>query len=100
MDWNNIPKTITNCARVAQAKGYVYFAVQFWGECWASRNGSLTYDKHGKATTCHQGVGEGYTNFVYMNTGVGKLAKGQFTYKLNIQRVRNENIKKNRNSEK
>ncbi|XP_031565596.1 pancreatic secretory granule membrane major glycoprotein GP2-like [Actinia tenebrosa] len=70
IDWSNLSITVQSCAKAAQDKGYVYFALQFWGECWAGHSGHLTYDKHGPSTHCERGVGKGYTNFVYRNTGV------------------------------
>lgn len=71
IDWDNISKTVHHCARTAQSKGYVYFAIQFWGECWAGPKGHITYDKYGPSTECKMGVGEGYASFVYRNTGLG-----------------------------
>ena len=31
--WTSMNLTVNRCARVAQDKGYEYFAVQFYGEC-------------------------------------------------------------------
>jgi len=72
IDWTNITRTIHHCAQAAQSKDYVYFGIQFWGECWASHTGHVTYDKHGPSNNCKLGVGEGYTNYVYRNTGLGE----------------------------
>ena len=59
------------CAEKAYEKGYEYFGVQHYGECYG--NGT-DYSKYGKLTeeACRvfdnrtgHGVGKDYTNFVY-----------------------------------
>lgn len=70
--WSHMNLTVNQCARVAQDKGYEYFSVQFYGECYGGIDAGSTYDKHGKSTGCWvfdkdrgHGVGESFTNFVY-----------------------------------
>ena len=64
--------TVNQCARVAQDKGYEYFAVQYYGECYGGKNAENTYNKYGKSTYCWKfdkqngfGVGRDLANFVY-----------------------------------
>ena len=42
--WKNMNLTVNQCARVAQDKGYEYFAVQFYGECYGGKNAENTTD--------------------------------------------------------
>ena len=70
---------MNQCARVAHDKGYEYFAVQFYGECYGGKDGGKSFDKHGKSKECWQfdkltkfGVGKDWTNFVYRIKQVGK----------------------------
>lgn len=65
-------KTVQKCAQVAVTKGYEYFAVQFYGECYTGKNASQTYKKHGRSDKCMETdktlgfqVGKDDTNFVY-----------------------------------
>jgi len=67
-DWNNMNVTILQCAYVARDKGYEYFGVQFYGECYSSVDAAETYDKYGVQTNadlCWANVGGSMTNFVY-----------------------------------
>ena len=70
--WKNMNLTVNQCARVAQDKGYEYFAVQYYGECYGGKNAENTYSKYGKSTYCWKfdkqngfGVGRDLANFVY-----------------------------------
>lgn len=70
--WKNMNLTVNQCARVAQGKGYEYFAVQFYGECYGGKNAENMYNRYGKSTYCWAfdkqngfGVGRGLANFVY-----------------------------------
>ena len=70
--WKNMHLTVNQCARVAQGKGYEYFAVQFYGECYGGKNAENMYNRYGKSTYCWAfdkqngfGVGRGLANFVY-----------------------------------
>ena len=54
------------CAEQAHAMGYVYFAVQFHGECWAGdENTADSYYRNGYSPNCKDGVGGAAANFVY-----------------------------------
>lgn len=64
IDWFNIGKTIDKCYQAAKKAGKMYFAVQFYGECWVADDDS-TYMKHGPSAACWSGVGKGFANYVY-----------------------------------
>ena len=65
IDWYNLNKTITECARRVNKRGLHYFGIQFYGECWSGENAERTYNKQGRSTRCLHGVGKGHANFVY-----------------------------------
>ena len=54
---------VERCYEEAKKKGKRYFAVQFFGECWASD--TTSYQKLGQSTNCWNGVGRDYDNYVY-----------------------------------
>lgn len=72
IDWYNHNKTIDACAEEARKNGTLYFAIQFYGECWTGPMAHLTFDQAGPSNNCISGVGGARTNFVYMLTGKGK----------------------------
>ena len=72
IDWYNHNKTIDACAEEARKNGTLYFAIQFYGECWTGPMAHLTFDQAGPSNSCISGVGKARTNFVYMLTGKGK----------------------------
>lgn len=71
IDWYNLNKIINACAKQAKENGYLYFGVQFYGECWSGPLAHMTYNKDGPSTECIAGVGKGFANSVYMLTGKG-----------------------------
>ena len=71
LDWHNLNKTIDACAEQAKKKGYLYFGLQFYGECWSGPHAHLTYDQDGNSTKCIYGVGQRRANAVYMLAGEG-----------------------------
>ncbi|XP_028410632.1 uncharacterized protein LOC114533323 [Dendronephthya gigantea] len=64
IDWNNMDKTVRQCSCAAHEGGYKVFAVQYYGECWGSRE-MVQYDKYGPSKDCWKEVGKENTNFVY-----------------------------------
>ncbi|XP_028411153.1 uncharacterized protein LOC114533760 [Dendronephthya gigantea] len=58
IDWYNwddyLPAFTCRCAEAAMKKGYKYFGLQFWGECWSgpSPAADTEYDKHGVGKEC------------------------------------------------
>lgn len=72
--------TVNRCASVAFHKGYEYFSVQFYGECFGGKDAGKTYSKYGKSGYCWffnsqngHAVGRDLTNFVYHIQQVGIL---------------------------
>ena len=51
IDWFNMELTVNQCAQVASDKGYEYFGVQFYGECYSGRNAKESYAKYGNITS-------------------------------------------------
>jgi len=78
IEWNNpnyVPGFICRCARKAKHYGYMYFGIQFYGECWSGRKSHLFYNRHGRSSnckknsnsksTCHMEYGKQNANYVY-----------------------------------
>jgi len=57
--------TIDQCARIARAKGYTYFAVQNTAECWSDEDAQNRYKMLGAHGKCKDGVGLKGANMVY-----------------------------------
>ncbi|XP_028403372.1 uncharacterized protein LOC114526070 [Dendronephthya gigantea] len=59
VDWDNwdeyLPAFTCRCAEAAMKKGYKYFGLQYWGECWSGPSPAADneYDKHGPADECY-----------------------------------------------
>nr|QNH72442.1 toxin candidate TRINITY_DN31332_c0_g1_i1.p1 [Pachycerianthus borealis] len=77
INWKNISLTIKECAKIAQAKNYKYFAIQYFGECWSDDDvdASKNYKKYGPSTETWGNkdktkylVGKSHTNCVYKYT--------------------------------
>ena len=57
---------IRECADEAKAKGYSFFALQSYGDCYIGNDETVeTYDKGGKSTSCSSGSGGEGTNYVF-----------------------------------
>lgn len=68
--WPDMTLVIQLCAEEAFKQGYTaMFGVQFYGECYSSKNAQSNYDKHGKSNNCVSGVGKDRANFVYRIKG-------------------------------
>lgn len=68
--WPDMTLVIQLCAEEAFKQGYTaMFGVQFYGECYSSKNAQNNYDKHGKSNNCVSGVGKDWANFVYRIKG-------------------------------
>ncbi|XP_028410487.1 uncharacterized protein LOC114533162 [Dendronephthya gigantea] len=82
IDWLNfgifISELVCDCAKKAKEKGFTYFGLQFYGECWGSEKAGLTFAKYGKTERCWNGnyskcqksdkghcVGRDNANFVF-----------------------------------
>jgi hypothetical protein len=57
------------CSKDAEKRGYDYFGVQYYSECWGSKDAYATYDKHGCTNNCKvnqdYGIGTYWSNFIY-----------------------------------
>jgi len=46
IDWKNYPDTVNrmicDCANAATALNYTTFGIQYWGECWATKDSKIT----------------------------------------------------------
>lgn len=79
IDWENLDSymkdVVCRCAEQAKAQGYMFFGLQFYGECWASEEFTFNIDGLGEgcmssdyepctvsSSLC---VGEGFSLFVY-----------------------------------
>lgn len=62
--------TIDQCARIARAKGYTYFAVQNTAECWSDEDAQNRYKMPGAHGKCKDGVGLKGANMVYRFNGM------------------------------
>lgn len=54
---------VRRCYELAKTEGRMYFAVQFYGECWVSDD--KNFMKYGQATNCWEGTGEHWAHYVY-----------------------------------
>jgi hypothetical protein len=66
INWKDMNATIEACSKLAKEHNSIYFAIQYYGECWGAKPGTVPdYDKHGPANNCWNGVGAVWSNFVY-----------------------------------
>lgn len=65
----NKQTTIDQCARIARAKGFEYFAVQNTAECWTDKEAKDRYKQLGPSGNCQNGVGLKGANMVYRFQG-------------------------------
>ncbi|KAM7448396.1 hypothetical protein ABFA07_003559 [Porites harrisoni] len=81
VDWRNwdvyVPDLACRCAKKAKAKGWTFFGLQFYGECWSGENVQNTFSIDGPIRTCTDQcfqpcqmyskfcVGQNFANFVY-----------------------------------
>ena len=72
IDWLHMEKTVEACAELVHKKGWPYFGLQFYGECWSGANGN--YSKYGKSNDCWSGVGKINANYVYEMNSAGEVS--------------------------
>jgi len=83
INWDDYNTTLhalaCSCAELAFGRGYTYFGLQFYGECWSgpenpaySRDGAAKIGKctNGDKNVCYdlddkECIGEAYTNYIY-----------------------------------
>jgi len=56
---------IDKCAKAVYKKGYKYFGIQYYGECWSGPDDKVDFKKHGKSGGCPDGIGHENENMVY-----------------------------------
>lgn len=71
LDWKNLQQVVRDCAEAVKSAGYVYFSIQFWGECWSGEEAHKTYDMYGSSRNgCQDNTwGREMHNYVYRLTG-------------------------------
>ena len=78
------------CANLTKEKGYEYFGLQFFGECWSGptdrfyRDGPSTKCIGGNFKSCDvksetECVGKAFTNFIYRLSGLYLLVQYRFS---------------------
>lgn len=45
-------RLVCRCAIAASKKGYVYFGIQFYGECWSSADADSRFHMYGATNNC------------------------------------------------
>ena len=45
-------RLIDHCAKRTKSKGYSYFGIQHYGECWSGDAADRTYSMYGNSTNC------------------------------------------------
>jgi len=54
------------------AKGYDYFGVQYYGECWSGPEGHETFNINGPSDNCGEDVGKDFALMVYKKITTGE----------------------------
>lgn len=72
LNWNNLKEVVKKCAQEAKKRNYMYFGIQFYGECWSGITAPLTYDRYGQSQRCTSEVGRARANLVYRFIGEEK----------------------------
>ncbi|KAK3741107.1 hypothetical protein QZH41_013934 [Actinostola sp. cb2023] len=78
---------VCRCAQKTKARGYGFFGLQFYGECWSGPNAQSRFAMHGPSKKCIMGlaipplycnrtsprpcVGVSHTNYIYKIQGAG-----------------------------
>lgn len=57
---------VSSCAKLANNRGYTYFALKKSGECWSDPGAPLTYNSAGRSTNCLNGTGGANEFSLYM----------------------------------
>jgi len=65
IDSKDVKKTIMACAEKAREKGFKFFGIQYYTECWSGTGAEKTYERDGTSKDCENGVGKSAANFVY-----------------------------------
>ncbi|XP_078379790.1 uncharacterized protein LOC144662767 isoform X1 [Oculina patagonica] len=58
VDWKNwdtyMKGVVCRCAEKAKAEGYMFFGLQYYGECWASKRIHFQHRRHGRGMYVHE----------------------------------------------
>lgn len=65
----NDNEIIKLCESYARLKGYPYFGIESFQECYFSRDANLEYDRHGDSHSCVNGIGGTFAMNVYQIIG-------------------------------
>jgi len=60
---------IQKCAESSSKKGFLVFGVEYNGECYSSPDSEFSYNKHGSANNCKDGVGGDWSFDAYRFKG-------------------------------
>lgn len=60
------------CAEKAREKGFNFFGIQFYTECWSGTGAEKTYGRDGTSKDCKNGFGKSGANFVYRFSDYGE----------------------------
>ena len=64
---NSFAAIILTCANEVYKRGFWYFGVEYYHECWSGVNGRITYNRNGPSDEClfNHGVGAFWSIYVY-----------------------------------
>jgi len=65
IDWTNMNKTVNQCRDYVIAKGFQYFGIEFYGECFYGKTSEVNFSMYGPSTKCWGVVGQAHTLAVY-----------------------------------
>jgi len=64
-NWRRDSKAVEKCALATKKAGYLFFGVQYAGECWSGPQAHMTYKKYGTSNRCVNGQGGNWAQDVY-----------------------------------
>lgn len=84
-DYPDFSQTINECGALALSRGYTYFGIEFYGECWVadSPDEKSLQDKHESSKNCKHGVGGRKALMVYkIDSSIGQCGQNQKTNRI------------------
>ena len=63
--WRRDSEAVQKCALATEKAGYLFFGVQYAGECWSGPQAHMTYKKYGISNRCVNGRGGNWAQDVY-----------------------------------
>jgi len=64
-NWRHDSQAVEKCALDTEKAGYVFFGVQYAGECWLGPQAHMTYKRYGTSNRCVNGQGGNWVQDVY-----------------------------------